>query len=205
MRRHGPELLALFAGGAVLAAVWLAGRGANPGPLGFPLDDAWIHMVYGHGLRESGFLAYNPGIPATGCTSPLWAVVLGLLHALFDRPHQPGAVVPAVLVTGAVLHAVGIAAGVDLARRLSGRGSAAALAGLLLAAATPLAAAAFSGMEVALTGALLLLGARDVAAGAWLRAGIWLALAGLARPEAAAVTLTLVAWAALRQWRRPAR
>ena len=61
---------------AVLAGVWLTGRDANPGALGFRLDDAWIHQVYGRGLLHDGYLAYNDGEPSTGCTSPLWAVCL---------------------------------------------------------------------------------------------------------------------------------
>jgi hypothetical protein len=200
--RHGPWALSLIAGTAVLLGVWLAGRAANPGPLGFSLDDAWIHMVYARGLLESGFLAYNPGVPSTGCTSPLWAVVLALVHAGAGRGAAPDTAVAAVLLTGAMLHLACIAAAVALARQVTGSAVAATLAGLLLAAATPLAASAYSGMEVALTGVLLLLGARDVAAGGWLRGGAWLALAGLARPESAVVTVTLAGLAAAGAARR---
>ena len=49
---------------------------------GFPLDDAWIHAVYARELARSGALAYNPGVPATGETSPLWAIVLAVPHAI---------------------------------------------------------------------------------------------------------------------------
>ena len=49
---------------------------------GFPLDDAWIHAVYARELAQSGALAYNPGVPATGETSPLWAIVLAMPHAI---------------------------------------------------------------------------------------------------------------------------
>jgi hypothetical protein len=197
VRKHGPWALSLTAGTAVLLGVWLAGRDANPGPLGFPLDDAWIHMVYGRGLLESGFLVYNPGVPSTGCTSPLWAMVLAIVHAIVGRVGAPDAAVAAVLLTGASLHLACIAAGVALARQVTGSAAAATVAGLLLAAATPLAASAYFGMEVGLTALLLLLGARDVAAGAPLRGGAWLALAGLARPESAVVTLTLAGLAGL--------
>jgi hypothetical protein len=48
-------------------------------------------------------------------------------------------------------------------------------------------------MEVALTGTLLLLGVRGLVSRAWLQGGTALALAGLARPESAGVTLVLSA------------
>ena len=47
---------------------------------GFPLDDSWIHAVYAREWARSGLLAYNPGVPATGETSPLWALLLGVVH-----------------------------------------------------------------------------------------------------------------------------
>src|SRR5215470_20035635 len=53
---------------------------------GFPLDDAWIHAVYAREFARSGMLAYNPGIPATGETSPLWATILSIAHLLATEP-----------------------------------------------------------------------------------------------------------------------
>ena len=50
---------------------------------GFPLDDAWIHAVYAREVARNGTLAYNPGVPATGETAPLWA--------LGTRSHLPSA------------------------------------------------------------------------------------------------------------------
>ena len=47
-------------------------------------------------------------------------------------------------------------------------------------------------MEVSLTSLLLLLAVLDVTSERWGRAGVWLALAGLARPEAAIVTVVVV-------------
>jgi hypothetical protein len=54
-------------------------------------------------------------------------------------------------------------------------------------------------MEVTLAGLLLLLGIGAVASSRWRAAGVWLALAALARPESAAVTIVL---AALTPWLR---
>ena len=52
---------------------------------GFPLDDAWIHMVYGRELALSGTLAYNPGEPATGATSVGWAFLLAVPHLVTEE------------------------------------------------------------------------------------------------------------------------
>jgi hypothetical protein len=190
--RAAPLVLGLIA----LALVWALGRAANPGPLGFRLDDAWIHMVYGRGLLANGYLAYNDGVPTTGSTSPLWTVVLAALHALFGRADPPDPLVLSVLLTGAALLLGNVAAAARLARRLSGSDLTGAIAGGLVALAIPFVAASFSGMEVVLASLLLLLGTDAVATGAWTRAGLWLAAAGLARPECGATILVLAAAAA---------
>lgn len=54
----------------VLAAIL---TGLQPG---FPLDDAWIHQVFGESLARQGILAFNPGEPSTASTSPLWTLLL---------------------------------------------------------------------------------------------------------------------------------
>ncbi|MCB0214306.1 MAG: hypothetical protein KDJ52_33515, partial [Anaerolineae bacterium] len=45
---------------------------------GFPLDDAWIHQTYARNLAESGQLAFVPGVPSAGSTSPLWSLLLSV-------------------------------------------------------------------------------------------------------------------------------
>ncbi|MGH2571092.1 MAG: hypothetical protein ACRDGR_07695, partial [bacterium] len=102
----------------VLLALWFAGRAENPGALGFRLDDAWIHLVYGRGLLENGYLAYNDGLPSAGCTSPLWALCLAVLHAAFGR--SVDAIVRAVILAGAALHVATVAASSSLAQRVTG-------------------------------------------------------------------------------------
>ena len=189
----GPAIPAISAAVAVIAlvAVWAIGRGANPGPIGFRLDDAWIHLVYGRGLLRDGFLAYAPGVPSTGCTSPLWAVVLAALHGALGGSPAPGSIVGAVLAAGAALQVTAAIAAADLTRRLTGVGLAGIVGGAVIALAMPWTAAAFSGMEVTLTGLLLLLGVRAAVGGGWTAAGVWLALAGLARPESGIVTMVV--------------
>jgi hypothetical protein len=38
---------------------------------GFPLDDSWIHQVYGRNLAQTGQWAFVPGVPSAASTSPL--------------------------------------------------------------------------------------------------------------------------------------
>jgi len=196
VKKHAFVLAPVALAAVVLAALWLSGRAANPGPIGLRLDDAWIHLVYGRGLLANGYLAYDDGVPSTGCTSPLWAICLAVLHVPFGR--SVDAIVLAVILTGSALHLAGVAVGASLAGRVTGSRRAGGAAGALIALATPWAAASFSGMEVALTGLLLLLAVRALAADAWRTAGAWLALAWLARPEVAAVAIGAAALAAAR-------
>ncbi len=101
-----PRLVRLLPAGVatlLLIAVWVVGSAENPGPLGFRLDDAWIHMVYGRSLASEGVLAYNPGVASAGATSPLWALVLGGIHVILgDR--SVTTLVGTVLGLGACLH-----------------------------------------------------------------------------------------------------
>jgi hypothetical protein len=195
--RFLPLFVPILAGVLILALLWSTGRDTNPGPIGFRLDDAWIHLVYGRGLLEDHALSYNPGMPTSGCTSPLWAMVLAVLHAMFARGESLDGLIAAIFVTSAILQCAAIAVAVKLAREATGSGFAGATAGFLVALATPWAAAAFSGMEVTLTGLLLLLGVREAMRGEWARTGLWLAGACLARPESA-VLVMLAAIAARR-------
>jgi hypothetical protein len=181
--------------GAVLAlvAVWF-GNGDAPRPFGFPLDDAWIHMVYGANLAEHGLLAYNSGVAATGATSPLWAVLVGLAHVLgagdVDRT------VVNVYVLGAALQVTTVVLLARLVLASTGSRIAAIIGGVIGALSGSLAAAAFSGMEVTLTAALLMGSVLACQRQAWGWAGLWLGLAGLARPEAAVVSMACFAYVA---------
>src|SRR5262249_45915499 len=114
---------------------------------GFPADDAWTHSVYGRSLAETGQLAFNPGAPAAGVTSPAWACVLGAVHAIAPAGDAP------VLVTkllGFTLH-VATALLVRGTLQAPGVGLPERLLGACLVAAHPtLVAASVSGLEVPL-------------------------------------------------------
>ena len=73
-------LLSAFSAGAYLFVSWLTYR------IGFPLDDAWIHLTYARNLAIRGEWAFIPGQPSAGSTSPLWS---GLLALGFFLPYSP--------------------------------------------------------------------------------------------------------------------
>lgn len=177
---------------ASLLLFWAVGDG--PHPLGFPLDDAWIHMVYGRNLAETGILAFNDGVAATGSTSPLWAGFVAIAHWIgggdLDR------IVTCVLVLGAACHVLTVMLVGRVIRALTADSYAAATGSALVAVSGPMMMAAYSGMEVSLTAALLLAAVLAVLRRAWLAAGIWLAFAALARPEAVAVSVVCFAFVA---------
>lgn len=70
--------------------------------LGFPLDDAWLRAVYARMLARTGSFAYNPGIPATGITSPLWSLFCSLPYLL--GASGPGGVLVITKLIGFGLH-----------------------------------------------------------------------------------------------------
>ncbi len=163
---------------------------------GLPLDDAWIHLVYARSLAALHGFAYNPGQLETGSTSPLWAVLL-VPASWAARLFGIGVVLPAKL-TG-VLTAVWASLGA--ARLLRGLkfGLAAELtAGLAIAADPALAFAQVSGMEVMLAAALALWALGDLTADSYHLAALSAALAPLARPELALLTLLVLA---IIEWR----
>ena len=74
LRRYDLFLVLLS---AVLVALYV--RTADGG---FPLDDSWIHQVYGRNLAQTGQWAFVPGEPSAASTSPLYTVLLSIGYAL---------------------------------------------------------------------------------------------------------------------------
>ncbi len=65
-------------------AVWIA----FPKSYGvFPLDDAYIHLVYISNLAETGTLSFNQGELSTGTSSPLWVFINAGLVVLGVTPY----------------------------------------------------------------------------------------------------------------------
>jgi hypothetical protein len=46
--------------------------------IGFPLDDAWIHLTYARNLAHHGQWAFRLGEQSAGSTSPLWTAILSI-------------------------------------------------------------------------------------------------------------------------------
>ena len=177
--------LACFVG-AVAAAAFVAVPAHPAGRVEFPLDDAWIHMVYVRGIVTEGIPSYNPGVPEAGFSSPLW--LLGTLPAVLISRALGVLPVLAVKLTSlasAVLAAWAIG---GLARRLGASARGAAFATVAAFVASGLAEASVSGMEVPLALALLALALDAVLGGRHGRAGVLFALALWARPESALAT-----------------
>jgi hypothetical protein len=182
VRRIGPQAVA--AALAIAAARFVTGDSFGQG---FPLDDAWIHMVYGLALRSSGILAYDDGHPSTGCTSPAWALLVGVAHALAGGHGPSMRAATIVQWIGLTLHAVQA----SLAARLAGEWAprrawapvVALAAGALVACAPTLAYAAASGMEVPLEATLLLASLLAASRRRFAIAGVLAGLAAIARPE----------------------
>lgn len=132
-----------------------------------PLDDTYIHLVFGRNLARGGFMQFNPGTPSTGLTSPVWMLPSAAASLA-------GNAAPAVLM------GMSAAAG---ALTVSAGGGAAPL--LLLCG--PLLFHSSSGMETSLAALL----ATAIAAGLASRRlrglplGFLLAAAVLTRPETA--------------------
>jgi hypothetical protein len=55
--------------------------------VGFPLDDAWIHLTYARNLAARGEWAFIPGQPSAGSTAPFWSALLAIGYFLPYAPY----------------------------------------------------------------------------------------------------------------------
>lgn len=155
---------------------------------GFPLDDAWIHMVYGRSLATSFALDYNPGIPATGATSIAWAVVVAFPHLVSS---DVSTIVFLVKVLGFSMHVATALATFFAFDGGPQRRTVALLAALLVVVYPPFVTASVSGMELpaaSLVAVLLLVACRHRSIAAFAALAV---LAPLVRPELTIVPIIL--------------
>lgn len=147
-------VLPLAAGVVTLTCVWFWAHPSGTQAYGFPLDDSWTHMVYARELAETGLLAYNPGIPATEATSPLWVGFLALVQLVVGRPSLNG-IILTVYVAGSLCFLWSIYLLTRLTAVITAFDWPGTVAGIVLAISPAMASAAFSGMEVLLCAVLL--------------------------------------------------
>lgn len=182
-----------------LLVLWQSG---THGLTGFPLDDAWIHLVYGRSIAEDGYLAYNTGIPSTGCTSPLWAYILGLTHLLFSKP---ATVILAAKFLGLFFHVLMTYMGFKIISSATDSSIAGGLGALILGASPFLAVSSLTGMEISLGCALCSAGIWAYLRGRYWQSGLFLGLAGLSRPEYALVICIVISDLLLRVQQKKVR
>ena len=162
---------------------------------GFPLDDSWIHQVYGRNLAESGMWAFVPGVPSAASTSPMYTVLLatGYKLGISFKLWTYGLGIVALWVAGML-------GGRMCERLLPKQANIRLLGGLSLILTWHLVWAAASGMETMLFGmwtlALLVIGWRELderstrLVDVGLRGGsfgVVAALATMTRPEGVAL------------------
>lgn len=196
------RLFALAAAlGVGVAALFLA-RNGPASWTDFPIDDAWIHLVYARSLGAEGLPAYNPGAPEAGFSSLTWILALAPLHAA-ARLLSVSAVVAAKLASlvAAVFAAVGLA-------RLTERDASSRvgpIAAVALTLGSPgFAFSAVSGMEVCVTAALAAWAFVRIRQDRLVFAGVLLGLAAAARLEASLIVPCAVAAAGRPSLRRVA-
>lgn len=164
----------------------------------FPIDDAYVHLVYARHLIQGHGFCFNLGEPSTGTSAPLWTLLVALLHTL------PGSIFGWLLVVGALCMALSAALVARLAVQLAeswlgpDRRESHAVglaAGLIVAVNGNVAWFAATGMETLLfvTLGLLTLELYWRRGLGW-RVGLLLGGAALLRPEGCLVAGVVVAW-----------
>lgn len=200
MKERGLALAAPAAALAVGVALFLVRTRQLAGPVGFatfPLDDSWIHLHFARNLAEGRGFAYNPGVPVSGSTAPLWTLALGAVFALFGSH-------PSLAKALGCLAALGAAwLSGRLALIWTERRGLALLAAALTALAGPMVWGALSGMEVTLAASLVTAALVLNAEGRSGPAAVALALGTVARPESA-ILLPLFWLSGPPTWRRAA-
>ncbi|MBW8011166.1 MAG: hypothetical protein FVQ83_07995 [Chloroflexi bacterium] len=156
--------------------------------IGFPLDDSWIHQTYARNLARAGEWAFFPGQPSAGSTSPIWAAILSIGHAL-----RLGPFVWTFLLGWGILWALSVAGMYTFNLVTPSRPIWGIWAGVLLVLEWHLVWAAGSGMETLLF-ALIIISViawflkihsepEEITPKVWMRLGLLIGLSLWVRPE----------------------
>lgn len=120
--------------------------------IGFPLDDAWIHLTYARNFALHGEWAFRLGEGSAGSTSPLWTALLSIGYLIRLSPYFW------TFFLGWIILALMAIRAENVARRiLSSYQSRIPWVGLFIALAWHLTWTAVSGMETLLHGLLVLI------------------------------------------------
>ncbi|MGD1993168.1 MAG: hypothetical protein PVI59_08250 [Anaerolineae bacterium] len=150
-KRSDVQVMLLIGAVSAVALALYLGWSASFGHLGFPLDDAWIHLTYARNLAQHGQWAFVLDQPSAGSTAPLWTLLLtaGFLPPLLPRLWT-------YLLGWLCLAGTGLLAGRLAQRLFPERRWAPLLAGLACTLEWHLVWAAGSGMETLLFALLTL-------------------------------------------------
>jgi len=167
---------------AILVWYLLAAREAA-GEFGLPLDDGWIHARFAQNLAGGRGFSFNPGVPASTTTGPLWTLLLALGYRLTGEHLFTGIAISYLLCLAllAVVYRLSLTFAPSKWLALSVAG--------VVALTVPLPWWVLSGMEpvlyatLALLGILLHITARRQGAARELPATAVFGLAAIARPE----------------------
>ncbi len=118
---------------------------------GYTLDDAWIHQVFARNLATGHGFSFNPDIPISGATAPLWTLLMALLWPI-TGPIANG------ILAGIILEFIALVAVYRMTILITGQRGSAFLISLLSILTWVLIWGALSGMEIGLYSALSLWG-----------------------------------------------
>ncbi len=187
----------LGAGG--IALLFLLHELIVAGKLGFPVDEAWVHLVYARNFFHHIAFEFNPGDRVPGPAGPFWTVFLAFGGALFRDP-----ILAAKLLGSIFLFLTGYYS-YRILRSLEYDQASAILGGFVVLTSARLAWSELSGVESTLAAALTLAAlwshllqsyhGSDQRGSKRYVTGMLFAIGALARPEVALLFLiTLVHW-----------
>ena len=145
------ETWVILAIAALVAVFFYLLLGALTFSVGFPLDDAWIHLTYARNLAEHGEWSFRLGERSAGSTAPLWTALLSIGFLLGLAPY-----VWTYLAGWAVLTLLAVCAENTVRKLLPSYNSRIPWAGLFFVFAWHLTWSAVSGMETLLHGLIIL-------------------------------------------------
>ena len=148
--------------------------------IGFPLDDAWIHLTYARNLAEHGEWAFRLGEQSAGSTSPLWTAILSIGFLIGLAPY-----LWTYLAGWAVLTLVAVCAEKLVRKLVTTYRAQIPWVGLFFIFSWHLTWSAVSGMETLLQGLIILavLGALISGSRRYLTLGLLTGLSVWVRPD----------------------